>query len=96
MSLSAKRAHVVPVWTAQVARVLFPKGNPDMRLYDGLHMVVEDRDFADVFPARGRRAEAPVRRALARLLQFTEGLTDRQAAGAVRARIGWGYLLRWS
>jgi len=36
-----------------------------VRLYDDLHMVVADRDFADLFPARGRPAEAPVRLALA-------------------------------
>ena len=38
-------------------------------------------------------AEAPVRLALATLLQFMEGLTDRQAADAVRTRIDWKYLL---
>ena len=56
-------------------------------------MIVADRDFADLFPARGRPAEAPVRLALATLLQFMEGLTDRQAADAVRTRIDWKYLL---
>lgn len=64
-----------------------------MRLYDDLYMVVEDRDFADLFPARERPAEAPVVLALATLLQFMEGLTDRQAADAVRTRIDWKYLL---
>lgn len=93
MSLDAKRTHVVPDQTAQVARAIFPKGNPVMRLYDDLHRVVADRDFADLFPARGRPAEAPVRLALATLLQFMEGLTDRQAADAVRTRIDWKYLL---
>ena len=93
MSLDAKRTYVVPVQTAHVARAIFPKGNPVMRLFDDLHMIVEDRDFADLFPARGQPAEAPVRLALATLLQFMEGLTDRQAADAVRTRIDWKYLL---
>ncbi|ACA18210.1 conserved hypothetical protein [Methylobacterium sp. 4-46] len=93
MSLDVKRTYVVPDRTAQVARAIFPNGNPVMRLYDDLHRVVEDGDFADLFPARGRPAEAPVRLALATLLQFMEGLTDRQAADAVRTRIGWKYLL---
>ena len=44
-------------------------------------------------PTRGRPAEAPVRLALATLLQFMEGLTDRQAADAVRTRIDWKHLL---
>jgi transposase len=63
-----------------VARAIFPNGNPVMRLYDDLHMVVEDRNFTDLFPARGQPAEAPVRLALATLLQFMNWLTDRQTA----------------
>lgn len=93
MSFDAKRTYNVPDQTAQVARAIFPKGNPVMRLHDDLHSVVADRDFADLFPTRGRPAEAPVRLALATLLQFMEGLTDRQAADAVRTRIDWKYLL---
>ena len=58
MSLDAKRTYIVPDQTAQVARAIFPKGNPVMRLYDDLPMVVADRDFADLFPARG----GPLRR----------------------------------
>ena len=83
----------MPDQTALVARAIFPDANPVMRLYDDLHMVVEDRDFADLFPARGQLAEAPVRLALATLLQFMGGLTDRQTADAVRTRIDWKYLL---
>ena len=50
MSLDAKRTYTVPDQTALVARAIFPGGNPVMRLYDDLHMVVADRDFADLFP----------------------------------------------
>ena len=93
MSLQARQTYVVPETTAQVAQSIFPKGSPVMRMLDELHMIVEDRDFADLFPARGQPAEAPMRLALATLLQFMEGLTDRQAAHAVRTRIDWKYLL---
>ncbi len=93
MSFNAKRTYSVPDQTGLVARAIFPNGNPVMRLYDELHMVVEDHDFSDLFPARGKPAEAPVRLALATLLQFMEGLTDRQTADAVRTRIDWKYLL---
>lgn len=82
MSLHVRRTYVVPDQTAQVARAIFPDGNPVMRRYDDLHRVMEDHDFAGLFPVRGRPAEAPVRLALATLLQFMEGLTDRQAADA--------------
>lgn len=44
-----------------------------------------------MFPRRGQPAEAPGCLALATVLQFMEGLPDRQAAEAVRARIEWKY-----
>lgn len=40
MSLDVRRTYVVPDQTAQVARAIFPNGNPVMRLYDDLHQVV--------------------------------------------------------
>jgi len=43
--------------------------------------------------AVARAAEAPWRLALVTVLQFAEGLSDRQAADAVRARIDWKYAL---
>ena len=49
--------------------------------------------FAALFPSRGQPAEAPARLALVTILQFAEGLSDIQAATAVRARIDWKYAL---
>jgi transposase len=46
-----------------------------------------------LFPRRGQPAEAPGRLALVTVLQFVEGLSDRQAADAVRGRIDWKYVL---
>jgi transposase len=46
-----------------------------------------------LFAARGRPAWSPARLALVLVLQFVEGLTDRQAADAVRARLDWKYAL---
>ena len=51
------------------------------------------RGFADLYPERGQPAYAPWRLALVTLMQFREGLSDRQAAEAVRGRIDWKYLL---
>jgi transposase len=53
----------------------------------------EDKDFQDLFPSRGQPAEAPWRLALITIMQYAEGLTDRQAADAVRTRIDWKYVL---
>jgi transposase len=93
MSLQPQAVYCVPQETARVARAIFPTGNLVMRMYDELDMLIRDADFADLFPNQGQPAEAPARLALVTLLQFWEGLTDRQAADAVRTRIDWKYLL---
>jgi len=62
-------------------------------MYDAIGSIFADQQFADLFPKRGQAAEAPVRLALATIMQFAEGLSDRQAADAVRGRIDWKYLL---
>jgi transposase len=93
MSLQPCETYRVPEETARVARAIFPNGNLVMRLHDELGLLFHDRDFADLFPVQGQPAEAPLRLALVTLLQFVEGLTDRQAADAVRTRIDWKYLL---
>src|SRR6266853_5345458 len=64
-----------------------------LRLHEELGSIYEDEAFAELFPTRGQPAEAPWRLALVTLFQFAEGLSDRQAADAVRARIDWKYLL---
>ena len=64
-----------------------------MLLRDRLGAVFADADFADLYPRLGQPAYAPWRLALVTLMQFREGLSDRQAADAVRGRIGWKYLL---
>lgn len=93
MSLRPQVIHVVPEETARVARAAFPKGTIYTRMYDALGSIFADQQFADLFPKRGQAAEAPVRLALATIMQFAEGLSDRQAADAVRGRIDWKYLL---
>jgi transposase len=83
----------VPDDTARVTRAAFPRGNPYVLLRDRLGVVFADADFADLYPRLGQPAYTPWRLALVTLMQFREGLSDRQAAEAVRARIDWKYLL---
>src|SRR5512138_1531816 len=64
-----------------------------MRMRDELGVLDEDAAFVALFPARGQPAEPPWRLALVLVLQFAEGLSDRQAADAVRGRIDWKYAL---
>ena len=93
MSLRPEPIGLVPEETARVAPAAFPRGNPWLRLRDELGSIYTDETFAALFPTHGRPAEAPWRLALVTVLQFAEGLSDRQAAEAVRARLDWKYLL---
>lgn len=93
MSMRPKPIGPVPQDTARVARAAFPKGTTYIQMRDVLGAIYDDEDFAELFEARGRPAIAPWRLALVTLMQFSEGLSDRQAAEAVRARIDWKYAL---
>ena len=53
----------------------------------------EDEQFVALYPEEGQPAYAPWRLAVVTVLQYTENLTDRQAANAVRERIDWKYAL---
>ena len=93
MSLKPEPVSPVPEETSRIAHAAFPKGNRYMLLRDELGTLYQDELFADLFPACGQPAEAPWRLALVTLMQFLEGLSDRQAAEAVRSRLDWKYLL---
>ncbi len=93
MSLKALPIPPIPDETARVARAAFPGGTLCLQLRDALGPLYTDADFADLFPPRGQPAEAPWRLALVTVLQFVEGLSDRQAADAVRSRLDWKYAL---
>src|SRR5262249_49750286 len=83
----------VPEETARVAHAAFPSGNTYMQMRDILGVIYRDEQFADLFAGRGRPVVPPWRLALVTVMQFAEGLADRQAADAVRARIDWKYAL---
>jgi transposase len=93
MSLDAPIFYCVPDQTARVAKAAFPKGNLYIRMRDELGPLYANSTFAALFPSRGRPAEAPARLALVTVMQFVEGLSDRQAADAVRDRLAWKYAL---
>src|SRR5262245_4201405 len=93
MSIHPHPFSAVPEETARVARAIFPNGNLHMRLRDELGAVYEDEAFAPLFSVRGQPAETPWRLALVTIMQYVEGLSDRQAADAVRSWIDWKYAL---
>jgi transposase len=84
---------VIPEETIRIARAAFPKGNPYIRMRDELGSIYNNQQFASLFSNLGQPAEDPARLALTTMMQFAEGLSDRQAADAVRGRIDWKYVL---
>ena len=64
-----------------------------MRIRDELGEVYADARFTAVFGVRGRPGISPGQLMRASVLQFSENLTDRQAAEAVRDRMTWKYAL---
>jgi transposase len=93
MSLNPQEISSIPEETVRIAHAAYPKGNVYMHMRDALGTIYEDTLFAHLFPNNGQPAEAPWRLALITIMQFAEGLSDRQAADAVRGRIDWKYAL---
>ncbi len=93
MSLESRSDDGVPELTARVVRAAFPKGTLAIRIREVLGTLFTDEDFAGAFPDRGRPAISPGALALVSVLQYAEGLSDRQAADQVRARMDWKFLL---
>ena len=83
----------VPTDTAQLAQRLFEQDHYCMVLREKLGVVYEDEAFATLFSSQGQPAVSPARLAMTTILQYMEGLSDRQAVKQVVARIDWKYLL---
>ena len=83
----------VPALTAQVTRAAFPGGSLPVRVRDRLGAWCQDEAFSGVYGVRGAPGISPAQLAVVTVLQFTENLTDRQAADAVRGRLDWKYCL---
>jgi transposase len=93
MSLKLEPIEAVPEETARIARAAYPKGNIYLQLRDAFGTIYQDDQFVELYPRRGQPAETPWRLALVSVMQFREGLSDRQAANAVRGHLDWKYLL---
>ena len=94
MSLRPEPLPPIPDVTAAAMRAAFPKGNLYVDLRTEFGTLYHDQLFADLYPPKGRPVEvAPWRLALVIVMQYIEGLTDRQAADAVRRCIDWKYAL---
>jgi transposase len=86
-------AYPIPEDTCRVAHQAFPKGNIYMQIRDHFGMLYQNHQFAHLFATEGQPALSPARLALATVMQYIEGVGDRQAADYVRDRISWKYAL---
>ncbi|MFA3835448.1 transposase [Streptomyces aureus] len=93
LSLRPRSGEQVPPLTAQVARASNPGGTTAIWVRDRLDGLWCDEDFADWYPRDGRPGLSPAQLATVCVLQFLLGLSDRQAAEAVRCRIDFKYAM---
>src|SRR5262245_20169390 len=89
MSIRPRLGVEVPELTARVARASNPAGTTAMWVRDRLDGLWADEDFASWYPRDGPPGISPARLATVSVLQFLLDLSDRDAAGAVRCRIGF-------
>src|SRR5918997_3897225 len=94
MALCPQSLPPVPEATAAAVQAAFPKGNLYVALRAEFGSLYEDQLFADLYPPQGRPVEvAPWRLALVMVMQYIEGLTDRQTADTVRRCMDKKYAL---
>lgn len=93
LSLRPRSGEQVPSLTAQIARASNPGGTTAIWVRDRLDGLWCDEDFADWYPRDGRPGLSPAQLATVCVLQFLLGLSDRQAAEAVRCRIDFKYAM---
>lgn len=83
----------IPEETARIAKAAFPKRSPFMVMRDEIGILYENSEFSDLFSHQGQPAESPGNLAMVMIMQYAEGLTDKQAVQSVRGRIDWKYAL---
>jgi transposase len=91
MSLPPATSAPVPALPATVARAACPRGHRYLATRATLGTRFAGQDFGDLFSSRGQPGDPPWRLARVTVLPFAEGLSDRQAAAAGRARLDRRY-----
>lgn len=83
----------IPETTERIAKASLPKGNRYLTFRDEIGVIYQDEAFSHLFVRLGQPAGSPGLLAMITVMQYAEGLTDRQAAEAVGTRIDWKYAL---
>ena len=94
MTLRPQPLPPVPEATVAAVQAAFPKGNLYVELRAEFGTLYDDQLFADLYPPRGVPWKwRPGAWRWSMVMQYIEGLTDRQAADAVRRCMDWKYAL---
>jgi transposase len=93
MSMRPTLVDAIPPENARMAQTAFRKGHAYLTLRETLGPLFADASFGDLYAHQGPAGLSPARLAVVTLLQFREGLSDREAADAVQSRLDWKYLL---
>jgi len=83
----------VPAETKRVAEAVFRGKNRYIAAFDKMTQLFSDEQFDHLYSHRGQPGFSPARLSIVTILQFCEGLSDRDAVDAVRSRIDWKYVL---
>jgi transposase len=83
----------IPLETKEIAEASLGKKNPYLIFRDEIGVIYEEDSFKEMFIRLGQPSISPALLAMITVMQFAEGLTDRQAAQAVGSRIDWKYCL---
>jgi transposase len=94
MSLRLLGLGPVPEETARTVRAAHRKGHAYIAFADEFAELFEVGDFSELYSTLGQSAVHPVRLAMATLLQFANGFSDRQAVEAISDSLLWKYVLR--
>jgi transposase len=93
MSYQNEAISAIPDETARIAHAAFPKGNPYMDMRDELGVLFADVDFRAMYSRLGQPGLPAWQLVMVTIMQYSEALSDRQTADAVRGRIDWKYAL---
>jgi len=83
----------VPAETKPVAEAVFRGRNRYIAAFDRMPQLFSDEQFDELYSRRGQPGFSPALLSIVTILQFCEGLSDRDAVDAVRSRIDWKYVL---
>jgi transposase len=89
MSRHPQEIRPVPAETRRVAQAALPRGNVYRRRGAALGARSDEHLVAPFFPAPGPPVPPPWRLALTTVMPCAQGLSERQAAAAVRRRLDW-------